>query len=104
MNNELLERVARVIRDALALGKPTSTVATEVLAELAGELRDAERWQVWSRHVGRPQRHDLGPQIPAQTWMVLVTGLQGNISDAADDLIRSNTPYSAIDEARRAEE
>ena len=48
MNNALLERVARVIRDALALGKPTSTVATEVLAELAGELRDAGRYR-WMR-------------------------------------------------------
>ena len=107
--DERLERVARAkLSDRLFVAVASSCanegqawqVTSAVLAELAGEIRDAERWKVWSRHVGRPQRHDLGPQIPAQTWAVLVTGLQDNISDAADDLIRSNTPCTTIDEAR----
>ena len=56
MNNELVERVQLVVRRAIekartidnATGYMSEAIATAVLAELAGELRDCERYR-WLR-------------------------------------------------------
>ena len=53
MNNELLERVDSVIRDLFVANPdtPPEAYARALLAELAGELRDSERY-AWLRSHG----------------------------------------------------
>ena len=52
MNNELLERVAKVIWESrYSIGDDSLTIARKILAELAGELRDSERY-AWLRSHG----------------------------------------------------
>ncbi len=54
MKNKLIVRVANTIRhDKFARDWCTALeVAQDVLAELAGELEDAERWRYWLRKHG----------------------------------------------------
>ncbi len=52
MNNELIERVARVIWESRYTDDNSMQMARLVLAELAGELEDAERWRYWLRKHG----------------------------------------------------
>lgn len=59
MNNELIERVRLAARRSIELAGRSSVinhladyVTDAVLAELAGELEDAERWRYWLRKHG----------------------------------------------------
>jgi len=61
MDNELVERVARAI--AAQFGKSTlwyayESTAQKVLAELAGELANSERYKYWLEN----------PQISVEKW------------------------------------
>ena len=71
MNNELLERVARAIflrgcdwphgveeEEYTFFEDQWKRMARAVLAELAGELRDAERWAYFREFFGLADPHD----------------------------------------------
>ena len=90
MNNELLERVAKALCAAEAYPardwREWTDMAAAVLAEMAGEMRDCERYR-WIRAINAFDKS--APQPPSGDWWNCV--LSEKINDDFD---------KAIDEAR----